>query len=341
MSKIAVLGSGGWGTALAITASRKGHLVSLWSKFQNEIEEIKNSGENKKLLPGVIIPKSIFLTSDLAEAVEGAELIVFAVPSFAVRETARTLKTVLLNAEPTIVNVAKGIEEGSLKRLSEVIQEEIPLARVAVLSGPSHAEEVSREIPTTVVSAAEDILVAEYVQEIFASGTFRIYTNSDIIGVELGAALKNVIALCAGICDGLGLGDNTKAALITRGITEIARLGEALGAKQETFGGLSGIGDLIVTCTSMHSRNRRAGILIGSGRTAEQAIKEIGMTVEGYHATKTAKELADRAGVEMPIVEQCYAVLYEDLPAKNAISNLMSRPYRHENESIWIDKSNK
>lgn len=338
MSRIAVLGSGGWGTALALTASRNEHQVCLWSKFSEEIEDIKKNKENKRLLPGVLIPESILLTCDLKKAVDGADLIVFAVPSFAVRSTARLLASVTANISPTVVNVAKGLEEGSLKRLSEVIKEEIPTAHVAVLSGPSHAEEVSREIPTTVVSAADDISVAEYVQELFASKAFRIYTNSDIIGVELGGALKNVIAVCAGICDGLGLGDNTKAALMTRGITEIARLGEALGAKQETFGGLSGIGDLIVTCTSMHSRNRRAGILIGGGKTAAQAIDEIGMTVEGYHATKTAKELADMAGVEMPIVEQCYAVLYEDLPAKNAISNLMSRPYRHENESIWIDK---
>lgn len=337
MPKIAVLGSGGWGTALAITANKNGHQVFLWSKFLDEIQEIKKNRENKKLLPGVFIPETIALTNDLPEAVNNADLIVFAVPSFAVRETAKQLQT-LMPVGATIVNVAKGLEEGSLKRLSIVIQEELPQAHVAVLSGPSHAEEVSRGIPTTVVAAAKDISIAEYVQELFASGTFRIYTNSDIIGVELGAALKNVIALCAGICDGLGLGDNTKAALMTRGITEIARLGEALGAKQETFGGLSGIGDLIVTCTSMHSRNRRAGILIGKGKSAAQAIKEIGMTVEGYHATKTAKELAEQAGVEMPIVEQCYAVLYENLPAEKAIYNLMSRPYKHENEQIWIDR---
>ncbi len=334
MAKIVVLGSGGWGTALAVTAFRNGHEVWLWSKFPQEIEEIKKHGENKKLLPGVAIPEEIRLTSDLS-CINAAGLIVMAVPSFAVRQTAGLLKP-FLTAGATVVNVSKGLEEGSLKRLSAVIQEELPEAKVAVLSGPSHAEEVSRGIPTTVVAAAAEMPVAEYVQELFASGTFRIYTNSDIAGVELGGALKNVIALCAGVCDGLGLGDNTKAALMTRGITEIARLGEALGARSETFGGLSGIGDLIVTCTSMHSRNRRAGILIGEGKTAAQAIQEIGMTVEGYHAAKTAKELADKTGVEMPIVEQCYAVLYQDLSAKQAISNLMSRPYKHEMEQIWI-----
>ncbi len=334
MAKIVVLGSGGWGTALAVTAFRNGHEVWLWSKFPQEIEEIKKHGENKKLLPGVAIPEDICLTSDLS-CINAADLVVMAVPSFAVRQTAGLLKP-FLTAGITVVNVSKGLEEGSLKRLSEVIQEELPEAKVAVLSGPSHAEEVSRGIPTTVVAAAAEMPVAEYVQELFASGTFRIYTNSDIAGVELGGALKNVIALCAGVCDGLGLGDNTKAALMTRGITEIARLGEALGARAETFGGLSGIGDLIVTCTSMHSRNRRAGILIGQGKTAAQAIQEIGMTVEGYHAAKTAKELADKTGVEMPIVEQCYAVLYQDLSAKQAISNLMGRPYKHEMEQIWI-----
>ena len=334
MAKIVVLGSGGWGTALAVTAFCNGHEVWLWSKFPQEIEEIKKHGENKKLLPGVAIPEGICLTSDLS-CINTADLVVMAVPSFAVRQTAGLLKP-FLTAGITVVNVSKGLEEGSLKRLSEVIQEELPEAKVAVLSGPSHAEEVSRGIPTTVVAAAAEMPVAEYVQELFASGTFRIYTNSDIAGVELGGALKNVIALCAGVCDGLGLGDNTKAALMTRGITEIARLGEALGARAETFGGLSGIGDLIVTCTSMHSRNRRAGILIGQGKTAAQAIQEIGMTVEGYHAAKTAKELADKTGVEMPIVEQCYAVLYQDLSAKQAISNLMGRPYKHEMEQIWI-----
>lgn len=336
MAKIVVLGSGGWGTALALTAFRNGHQVSLWSKFPEEIEEIQKNGENKKLLPGVAIPKEICLTSDLA-CTETADLIIMAVPSFAVRQTAKLL-TPFIKAGTTVVNVSKGLEEGSLKRLSVTIQEELPTAKVAVLSGPSHAEEVSRGIPTTVVAAAAEMSTAEYIQELFASGTFRIYTNSDIIGVELGAALKNVIALCAGVCDGLGLGDNTKAALMTRGITEIARLGEALGARPETFGGLSGIGDLIVTCTSMHSRNRRAGILIGQGKTAAQAIEAIGMTVEGYHAAKTAKELADKAGVEMPIVEQCYAVLYGGLTAKQAILNLMSRPYKHEIEQIWIQK---
>ena len=334
MAKIVVLGSGGWGTALAVTAFRNGHEVWLWSKFPQEIEEIKKHGENKKLLLGVAIPEDICLTSDLS-CINAADLVVMAVPSFAVRQTAGLLKP-FLTAGITVVNVSKGLEEGSLKRLSAVIQEELPEAKVAVLSGPSHAEEVSRGIPTTVVAAAAEMPVAEYVQELFASGTFRIYTNSDIAGVELGGALKNVIALCAGVCDGLGLGDNTKAALMTRGITEIARLGEALGARAETFGGLSGIGDLIVTCTSMHSRNRRAGILIGQGKTAAQAIQEIGMTVEGYHAAKTAKELADKTGVEMPIVEQCYAVLYQDLSAKQAISNLMGRPYKHEMEQIWI-----
>lgn len=335
-AKITVLGSGGQGTALAITASLKGSSVTLWSKFSEEIEELRANGENKKLLPGVKLPESLALTDDLA-CVRGSDLIIMAVPSFAVRETARSLKAHSFDGM-TVVNVSKGLEESTLKTLSQVIEEELPNAKVAVLSGPSHAEEVSRGVPTAVVSACEDTAVAELVQELLSTKLFRIYTSTDVIGVELGAALKNVIALCAGVCDGLGLGDNTKAALMTRGITEIARLGVALGAKQETFGGLSGIGDLIVTCTSMHSRNRRAGILIGKGMTAQEAIKEIGMTVEGYHATKSAMRFAEKAGVEMPILEKSYAVLYGDLSARQAIMDLMNRPYKHEMEETWIKK---
>ncbi|WP_040197462.1 NAD(P)H-dependent glycerol-3-phosphate dehydrogenase [Candidatus Soleaferrea massiliensis] len=334
MADITVLGAGGFGVALSVMLERFAHRVTLWSAFSEEIEAIKRDGEHKKLLPGVPVPDSIQLTDDIS-CVAGKELVIFAVPSFAVRQVAQ--KAVSYLDENTIAaNVAKGLERGTLKRLSQVLAEELPRNKVVVLSGPSHAEEVARGIPTTIVCASDDRESAQKVQDIIMNKTLRIYVNDDLIGVELGAALKNVIALAAGINDGLGLGDNSKAALMTRGITEIARLGCALGSQRETFAGLSGIGDLIVTCTSMHSRNRRAGILIGEGNTAAQAIEKVGMTVEGYISCKCAYDLSHKAGIEMPIIDQMYEVLYNDKKARDAIRDLMERPKRHESEMVWL-----
>ena len=334
MSKIAVFGSGGWGTALSVMCCANGHDVSLWSPFEAELEAIRRDGEHKKLLPGVPVSSKINLTTEVCSA-KGADVIVFAVPSFAVRQTAKRLAGVIAPGQ-IIVNVAKGLEEDSLKRLSQVINEELPDAHTVVLSGPSHAEEVSRGIPTAVVVASDFPEAASVAQETFMAPNFRIYINSDVVGVELGAALKNVIALAAGICDGLKLGDNTKAALMTRGITEMARLGVALGGEAQTFSGLTGIGDLIVTCTSMHSRNRRAGIYIGEGIEVSKAIEKVGMTVEGYKTTHAAYLLSRDAGVEMPIVNECYNVLYKGKNPLEAISDLMQRKKKHETEDLGL-----
>lgn len=333
MSKIVVLGSGGWGTALAVMAHNCGNKVYLWSPFEEELNYLRKDREHKKLLPGVKISEEIELTGDI-KVTESADMIIMAVPSFAVRSTAKLLKdTVKPNG--VIVNVAKGLEENTLKRLSEVIEEELEGVCVVALSGPSHAEEVSRGIPTAVVAASKSIEAAKQVQDTLMNENFRIYVTTDIVGVELGASLKNVIALCAGICDGLKLGDNTKAALITRGITEIAKLGVACGGKAQTFSGLTGIGDLIVTCTSMHSRNRRAGILIGEGMTPQEAIDKVGMTVEGYKTCHAAYTLAKNKGIEMPIVNESYHVLYENEKPEDAIKSLMNRTKKHEIEDLW------
>lgn len=333
MSKIAVYGSGGWGTALSVMCCGAGHSVSLWSPFPQELEDIRRDGEHKRLLPGVRVPAEICLTGN-DDIARGADLVVFAVPSFAVRQTAKRIAPHIAPGQ-VVVNVAKGLEEDSLKRLSQVLGEEIPDARVVVLSGPSHAEEVSRGIPTAVAAASASAEAAMLAQDTFMGPNFRIYVNSDMVGVELGGALKNSIALAAGICDGLGLGDNTKAALMTRGIAEMARLGTAMGGAPETFAGLTGIGDLIVTCTSMHSRNRRAGIFIGEGLSAQQAIEKVGMTVEGYKTTHAAYQLAGKAGVEMPIVTECYRILFEGKEPRSAISDLMGRAKKHELEDAW------
>lgn len=333
MPKITILGSGGWGTALAVMSFKYGCDVTLWSPFEAEIDKIRSDGENKKLLPGVKISKDIKLTCDIS-SVKGSDIVILAVPSFAVRSTAKQLKP-LLEAGQIIVNVAKGLEEETLKRMSEVIEEELPSAKVVVLSGPSHAEEVSRDVPTAIVAASKYSDAAEKVQAILMNRNFRIYVNPDVIGVELGASIKNVMALAAGVCDGLKLGDNTKAALMTRGITEMARLGVAMGGSAQTLAGLAGIGDLIVTCTSMHSRNRRAGIYIGEGLNAEEAIKKVGMTVEGYKTTRAAFLLSQKAGVEMPIVTECYKVLYEGKDPSLAIADLMMREKKSEVEELW------
>ncbi len=332
--RIAVLGAGGFGIALSVMAARYGHEVTMWSAFEQEIALLSGERENKKLLPGVMLPVEVSLTTN-CECVKDKELVLFAVPSSVLSRVAQSFRG-LMNPEAVVVNVGKGLEEQSLTRLSEVLAETLPENRIVVLSGPSHAEEVARGVATTVVAASKDHEAAEFVQDALMNPSFRIYVNDDVVGVELGGALKNVIALAAGIADGLELGDNSKAALMTRGITEMARLGVLLGGRTETFAGLSGIGDLIVTCTSMHSRNRRAGILIGKGMSAEDAIREVGMTVEGYRSAKCAYRLAQKVGVEMPIINEVYRVLYENKNAKQALGDLMGRSKKHESEEIWL-----
>lgn len=334
MADVMILGAGGFGTSLAVLLHKYHYDVILWSAFQKEIDGIRLHGENRKLLPGVAVDSSIELTSDITAA-RGVKTIIFAVPSGALRSVCQTAKQ-YLDDDAVLINVGKGFEENTQKRLSVVIQEEFPRHHVVILSGPSHAEEIARGVPTTLVAASKNRESAEYVQDILMNTDLRVYVNDDVIGVELGGALKNIIAVCAGICDGMGLGDNSKAALMTRGLAEISRLGTAMGAKVETFAGLTGIGDLIVTCTSMHSRNHRAGIYIGQGMSAPDAIARVGMTVEGYVATKSAYCLAQKYQVEMPIVNELYQVLYEGKEIHTALSDLMERPKRHESEDIWI-----
>ena len=333
MAKFTILGMGGFGLSLAVMLNNFGHDVTVWTKFMQEIEDIKRDGEYKQKLPGVKISDEIELTDDIS-SVNGAEIVIFGIPTRKVREVAQQAAP-HISPESVIVNTGKGLEDNSLKRMSEVLAEEIPNNPIVVLSGPSHAEEIALGMPTTVVASCKEGKYADYIQSVMSNNTFRIYINSDIVGCELGGSLKNVIALCAGICDGMGFGDNTKAALMTRGITEIARLGVALGGKSETFAGLTGIGDLIVTCTSIHSRNRRAGMLIGQGTSPEEAVQQVG-TVEGYICTKVAYELAQKVGVDMPITEQCFNVLYNGLSPKSALTNLMGRPKRQETETIWV-----
>lgn len=329
MSKIGVIGSGTWGTALAVLLAGNGHEVELWSAVPAEVEALTAARRHPNL-GDTPIPETIGITGDLEQAMENKELLVLSVPSVYVRETARKMAPFLKKGQ-VLTNVAKGIEDTTLKNLSEVIEEELPSARVTVLSGPSHAEEVSRGLPTTCVAGAHRKQDAELVQNLFMSPVFRVYTSPDMLGIELGGALKNVIALAAGIADGLGCGDNTKAALITRGIAEITRLGTAMGGKQETFSGLTGIGDLIVTCASMHSRNRRAGILIGKGYTMDEAMKEVKMVVEGVYSARAARALSQKYQVSMPIVEQVNKVLFEEKAARDALYDLMLRDRRAEN----------
>ena len=332
MASIGVIGAGTWGTALAVLLHNNGHETAVWSALPEEIEEMKQTRRHKNL-PEITLPEEIFLTSDLETAMEEKDVLIMAVPSVFVRSTAARMKPFLKKGQ-LVVDVAKGIEEGTLKTLSQVIEEELPDAETAILSGPSHAEEVSRGLPTTCVVGAHRRETAEYLQSVFMSPVFRVYTSPDMVGIEVGAALKNVIALAAGIADGLGYGDNTKAALITRGIAEITRLGMKMGGKEQTFVGLSGIGDLIVTCASMHSRNRRAGILIGKGYTMDEAMKEVQMVVEGVYSAKAAKALAEAYGEEMPIVDQINQVLFEGKPAKDAVGDLMLRDKRIENSLL-------
>jgi glycerol-3-phosphate dehydrogenase (NAD(P)+) len=333
MADITILGSGGFGLALAIMCDNAGHSVTVWSKFKDEIDAIERTGELKAKLPGVQIPKSIKLTTDIS-AVKDKDMVILGIPSPFVRSVAQSAAP-FLDKKTIVVNTAKGLENDSLKTMSQVAEECFPDNTVAVLTGPSHAEEVARGVPTTIVTACEDRNVSYYIQNTLSNNTFRVYVSDDVVGCEIGGSLKNVIALAAGVCDGLGLGDNTKAALMTRGIREISRLGIAMGAKAETFAGLSGIGDLIVTCCSMHSRNRRAGILIGQGVSPEEAVRRVG-TVEGYVCTKNAWELSKRMNIEMPITEQLAKVLFDGEPAVNTISNLMGRPSKNETETEFL-----
>lgn len=324
MAKVSVIGAGSWGTALAVLLDGNGHDVTLWSYLESEMLMLRQEREQKDKLPGVKISERMLVTNDLETAVTGQDVVVLAVPSTAIRSTAANCAAFAKESQ-IFVNVAKGIEEDTLLFMTDIIQEEIPQANVAVLSGPSHAEEVGRGIPTTIVVGAKDEQTAVYLQNIFMSEKFRVYISSDMIGIELGGALKNVVALAAGAADGLGYGDNTKAALITRGIAEISRLGVAMGGKYETFCGLTGMGDLIVTCASKHSRNRNAGFLIGKGYSYQDAMKEVKMVVEGVYSAKAAKALGQKYGVSLPIIEKVNEVLFEGLPAAEAVKELMLR----------------
>jgi glycerol-3-phosphate dehydrogenase (NAD(P)+) len=328
--KVSVIGSGGWGCALAKVLDDNHHKVTVWSKFDAEIKAIQDAKENVAKLPGITLPDTLMYTSDLSAAIKDQDILILAVPSTFVRATAKAMKP-YVTSNQIIVNVAKGIEETSLKTLEEVVLDEIPDVEVAVLSGPSHAEEVARGIPTSVVVGSKSDRIVKLVQDAFMNENFRVYGSSDLIGIELGGALKNVIALAAGISDGLGYGDNTKAALMTRGISEISRLGEQMGADPMTFNGLSGIGDLIVTCTSMHSRNRRAGILIGQGKTLQEALDEVKMVVEGVYSAKAALGLAHKYHVDMPIIEKVNEVLFNQTDPRIAVSELMNREKKFEN----------
>jgi glycerol-3-phosphate dehydrogenase (NAD(P)+) len=329
MKKIAFIGAGSFGTALGVTLSKKGYPVNMWDRSKEIIEDINVKKENIKYLPHIVIPSNVSASCDLKETMEGCSIIVLAVPSHAIREVTQKLKE-YIHEDVIIVNIAKGIEEKTYKRLSEIIEEELPNNSVVVLSGPSHAEEVAQDLPTTLVAASKDRQSAVDIQEVFTTSKLRVYTNDDIIGVEIGAAVKNIIALAAGVSDGIGFGDNTKAALMTRGMNEIKRIGVELGAKRETFSGLTGIGDLIVTCTSGHSRNRRAGILIGKGCSYEDAIKEIGMVVEGVKACKAFYSLKKDLDVPMPITDALYSVLFKGKDPKYAVYELMTREKKDE-----------
>ena len=338
MGKVTVIGAGSWGTALAMVLADNGHEVRLWGHNKKHIQEINETHENKKYLPGISLPHGIVGFDDLKEALAGVHLVVLAIPTKAIREVLKQINQ-FLTQPLTIIHVSKGIEPDSLKRISEIIEMEMPaenLKDIVVLSGPSHAEEVSLRHPTTVTSSSKNIQAAEFVQDLFMNKHFRVYTNPDLIGVEIGGALKNIIALAAGITDGLGYGDNAKAALITRGLAEIARLGSKMGANPLTFAGLTGIGDLIVTCTSVHSRNWRAGNLLGKGHTLDEVLENMGMVVEGVRTTKAAYQLAEKMNVTMPITTALYNVLFNGENPKAAVDSLMGRVKTHEMEDLSI-----
>lgn len=324
MAKISILGAGGWGIALACSLADR-HEVIIWSLYEQEVTMLTTCRENKKLLPGICIPDNIEVTSDIKK-ISGSDITVIATPSFAVRETAQRLKS--LDAGILTI-VSKGFEKESLLRLSEVVNQELPNSVVVTLSGPSHAEEVAKHIPTMLTAVSKDRMAALAVQAAFSNEYLRVYTGNDVVGVELGGALKNVIAVAAGVCEGMGLGDNSKAALITRGLAEMTRLGVRMGARQETLSGLAGMGDLIVTCTSEHSRNNRFGQLVGKGVSIDRALNQVG-TVEGYYAALMANKLSKHYEVEMPICELCYQMLYEGLPVEDSAKKLMTRPFKDE-----------
>lgn len=333
MQKMCVIGAGSWGSALALSLHKNNHQVFMWTRDVDQVEEIRDTKENSKFLPGVIFPDDLIVSNDLEEVIKDSEVVVLAVPSQAVRSVSKQIKP-FIKENQILVDVAKGLEKGTGLRLSDVVKEELPNNPYVALSGPSHAEEVSKFMPTTLVAACEEIEYAQKVQDIFMSPHLRVYTNPDIIGVELGGALKNIIAFGAGMCDGLGYGDNTKAALMTRGIAEIGRLGVAMGANVNTFTGLAGIGDLIVTCTSMHSRNRRAGILMGQGKSLQETLDEVQMVVEGITATEVAYKVSRELNIDMPITEAIYSVLYQGANPNEAVLELMTRSKKHEMEEV-------
>ena len=329
MSRVGIIGAGSWGTALSLVLANNGHSVEIWSIVESEIEMLKEKHEHIDKLPGVKLPDSITFTTDIEETIKNNDILVLAVPSVFTRSTAVKMAPFVKEGQ-IIVCVAKGIEENTLMTISDVVESEIPCADVAVMCGPSHAEEVGRGIPTTVVAGARGIEIAKTIQNTFMNDYFRVYTSTDVTGIELGGSVKNVIALAAGISDGLGLGDNTKAALMTRGMAEIMRLGLAMGADVKTLSGLSGMGDLIVTCTSKHSRNRNAGYLIGQGKTYEEAMAEVKMVVEGVYSAKATLALAKEHGVDMPIVEAVNNVLFNGMTAKEALTELLNRDRKSE-----------
>ena len=333
MERVGVIGAGSWGIALAVVLAKNGHQVTVWSIIEDEITMLKEKHEHVDKLPGVKLPDSMEFTTDLEQAVKTSDMLVLAVPSIFTRSTAKSMAPFVKDGQ-IIVCVAKGIEETTLMTISDVVEQEIPNADVAIMCGPSHAEEVGVGLPTTVVAGARTKATAEKVQDVFMDEVFRVYTSPDVLGMELGGSLKNVIALAAGVADGLGFGDNTKAALITRGIAEISRLAIAMGAKAETLAGLTGIGDLIVTCASKHSRNRKAGMLIGQGYTMEEATKEVKMVVEGIYSAKAARALAQKYEVDMPIIDIVNQVLFENMSAKEAVVELMEREKRREHDSL-------
>ncbi len=326
---IGIIGAGSWGIALSVLLEKNGHKVTVWSALPEEIDMLNEKREHEQKLPGVKLKEDISFSKDLEATIKDNEMLVLAVPSPFIRSTCKSMKPYVKEGQ-IIVSVAKGIEDETLMTLSEVIEQEIPQAQVTVMCGPSHAEEVGRGIPTTIVVGAHKRKTAETVQNAFMNESFRVYTSPDMLGMEIGSALKNVVALAAGTADGLGYGDNTKAALITRGIAEITRLGTAMGGKAETFAGLTGIGDLIVTCASMHSRNRRAGILIGQGKSMEEAMAEVKMVVEGVYSAKAALKLACKYNVELPIIEQVNLVLFEGKNPAEAVRDLMIRDKKIE-----------
>ena len=337
MAKIGVVGAGSWGTALAALLYKNGNEVTVWSIMEQEIAMLKEKHEHLDKLPGVKLPEDMEFTTDLETAIVGKDMLVLAVPSPFTRSTSKSMAPFVSDGQ-IIVNVAKGVEEDTLMTLSEIIEEEIPQANVAVLSGPSHAEEVGRGIPTSIVVGANKKETAEFIQDLFMNEVFRVYISPDVLGIELGGALKNVVALAAGIADGLGYGDNSKAALITRGSAEMARLGMAMGGKAQTFSGLTGMGDLIVTCASMHSRNRRAGILIGQGYSMDEAMAEVKMVVEGVYSAKAAMGLAKKYDVQLPIIEQVNMVLFEGKNAAEAVKDLMLRDKKIESSDIPFEE---